>query len=120
MTLVSTVQADMNSLVEIPDDVRFVKIDVERREYQVLKGMTRIIGGGRPVIILENLTPEISEYFRKFEYTVVNVVGTPIVGAPAFPNVLAYPNAMDPIRLTEAELDALVSQAEALTPRAED
>src|SRR5262249_16311121 len=57
--------------------VTFVKLDVERRELEALRGMVRFLNDARPLIILENVTPQIETLLASLEYAVFDFAGRP-------------------------------------------
>lgn len=65
--------------------VTFVKVDVERREKEALRGMTELLRIGRAVIVLENLTEEIRQLIAG-TYTV-----HPLCDLCPLPNVVLLP-----------------------------
>ncbi len=60
-----------------PDDISFMKIDVEGAELDVLKGATNILKKGKPVIVFEALTSNafnrVSNFLKNKGYTVVQL-----------------------------------------------
>lgn len=63
------VQLPVDSIDEINfDRVTFAKIDVERREFQALSGMTEILRRRRAVFVVENVTKEIETLCAAEQY----------------------------------------------------
>lgn len=63
--------------VTLGHDVRFVKIDVEGGELEVLKGARRLLASQRPDLFIETMTPAafdaISQYVTDFGYRPISV-----------------------------------------------
>jgi FkbM family methyltransferase len=91
--ILSVPQVTVDALDEIAErPVSFVKIDVERREANALRGMRDLISRDKPVIVYENNTPEIQEFIASIDYqTFDQAQVTGVLGITA--NVLAIPHA---------------------------
>lgn len=64
-------QITLDSLSEIDvEKITFVKVDVERRELQALRGMRRLLSARRAVFVVENVTDDISNFIAPFGYSV--------------------------------------------------
>ena len=102
VAFVSVPQVTIDSLVELFDKrVSFVKIDVERRELEAMRGMERLIRAYRPAIVFENQTPDIRRFLGSVGYRVSNIF-PPAADYPIICNCLA-------LHQDDAELEALVS-----------
>ena len=88
---VSVPQITLDSLRELDGgSPTFIKIDIERREIQALRGAKAIISRARPVIVYESHTPDIQEYFVSMGYSVKSVL--PMLNSTAnIWNSVAYP-----------------------------
>lgn len=110
----SVPQVTVDSLDEIAESsICFVKIDVERRELNALRGMRNLLRRDRPVIVYENDTPEIQALLASVDYQTFDQAHvTGVLGITA--NVLAVPssrvadiNSVLPTREAIAEIIAL-------------
>ncbi len=98
------------SILESIDTAKltFIKIDVERREFEVLKGMTdslsrkssskvipraksSFLAKAQPIIVLESVTEEIRALFEMLGYDVVDFLGRDWNSDGCFPNSVAVP-----------------------------
>jgi FkbM family methyltransferase len=60
----------------------YVKIDVEGHELRVLVGMMESLLKGRPVVTVENATPEIHEFMRTYYFEPARVIRRDTIFAP--------------------------------------
>jgi FkbM family methyltransferase len=113
---VSVPQVTLDSLRELDTgSPTFIKIDIERRELQALRGGSSLISRARPVITYESDTPDIQEYFRSINYTVKSVL--PMLKSSAnIWNSVAYPREKTHLDIdlfpTAAELAGIVDTVE--------
>ena len=69
MNTLTVVQIRIDDLPEaVAKPVSFVKMDVERHEFEALTGMRRVLERDRPVVVLENATDEIVRLFAELSY----------------------------------------------------
>lgn len=92
-TLHSVIEVQLDNVTEIASQsarISFIKIDVEDREIQAMRGLRRIIVAARPVLVFENLTSEISEFLSEVGYDLFDLYGRPYDReASPFANCLA-------------------------------
>lgn len=98
--LLNVIQVTVDSLDEVfQRPVQFIKLDVERHEFQALAGMTSLIARDRPIIVLENATQDIQTFFAKLRYRLVPMTYAGWGSKDTLlPNVMFVPN-----ERTEAE-----------------
>lgn len=91
--LVTTAQVRIDDLVELQGEtIRFVKIDVERSELRVLRGMQALLQKDGPVVIFEGLNPAIREFLAGIGFEIRDMLGRPVGGGrPIMANVVAVP-----------------------------
>lgn len=65
--------------IQIPMTVRLIKIDAERHELSVLKGMRNILLRDRPILIVETNHSEVWEFLGSFNYAGFRLPGSPNV-----------------------------------------
>lgn len=61
--------------LNIRSPIRFAKIDAEGHELSVLKGMVKILEEHRPVLVVEDNSPQIAQFIERFDYS-SRVIGT--------------------------------------------
>jgi FkbM family methyltransferase len=97
---VPVVQVPLESLsLPIRGRLSFVKVDVENRELDVLVGAEGLLREHRPVIIAENVTPEILRVMVRLGYEGVDYFGTSlkdrtetVCGPDKLPNGMLLPD----------------------------
>ncbi len=110
-TLRNTVQVALDSLAELKPPIRFIKVDVEGREINAIRGMKRLLIQSRPQIVFENLTKPIENFLATIGFKVLEMTGAPIADRPIFHNVLAYPEKAEPAALTDEDIEELIEIA---------
>jgi len=61
----------------LPHRVSLVKVDVEGHDLPALRGMTRILERDRPILIVENGSPEVVSFLEPFGYRIERLPGSP-------------------------------------------
>ncbi len=70
VNIVSVPQLTLDSVDELLENpISFIKIDVERREFQALSGMKTLLETFKPAIVLENATNEIRNLLDGYGYS---------------------------------------------------
>lgn len=111
MRVLTVPQVTIDSIDELSGkSVRFIKMDIERREYNCILGMREFISNSKAVIILENLTPEINDVLVDLNYQIHSMIyGCDI---NILPNVLAIPESdsddLSRIALSQHEVREIV------------
>lgn len=70
---VLTLQVDA---LAIPEKVSLVKVDAEGHEMSVLRGMTALLARDHPTLIVEENSPEIAPFLRRFGYDAERLAGS--------------------------------------------
>lgn len=112
MRVLTVPQVTIDSLDELNDQmISFVKMDIERREYHCILGMSRVLREKRPVLIFENITSQIESALVRFGYSVASMIYGYKVDI--LPNVLAVPESritdLPAIALNDREIRELIS-----------
>ncbi len=69
MRYLSVLQADIDSLEEAcRKPISFIKMDVERNEFQALLGARKVIERDHPIVVLEGDSSEIMDLMRPMGY----------------------------------------------------
>jgi len=91
MRVLTVPQVTLDSIEELRDrkSVSFVKMDIERREYNCILGMTELIISSKPKLVFENLTTEIYDALINLDYRISGMIYG--VDLSILPNVLAIP-----------------------------
>ncbi len=94
LQLLNVIQITVDSLDEIfGRPIQFIKLDVERHEYQALTGMRSLIARDRPIIVLENATPDIEAFLAELRYRSVPMTYAGWGSMDTrLPNVMFVPN----------------------------
>lgn len=103
----------LDDLLPSPAKVKFVKMDVEGGELDVLKGSIELLEIARPIVAFEcgaacflgyNANPdEIFEIFSSRGYTIFSIIGTQIVSVEDFRQVTTAQNFWDYIAFPESK-----------------
>jgi FkbM family methyltransferase len=112
--LQSTVQVRLDDIIELQQNpISFIKIDVEGHELHALRGMAAILLKWRPVVVLENCTHEISEFFDEIDYEVLDLLGKAYrSGAEPYVNILARPKEANESLIEKTTIPKNVFQVE--------
>lgn len=111
---ISVPQVSLDSIPEIAaTSIQFVKIDVEGRELQVLRGGRQILEKNRPLVIFEAITTEIEDFFGTLLYDCKTLL--PNSGREYLANFVAIPRERSElIKLLPNEDEAALKVAEAI------
>jgi len=75
----TTVQVRLDDLPEVVERaIRFIKIDVEQREFHALQGMLRLLERDQPLVILENGNERIRELLASIGFDMHDFFGRPL------------------------------------------
>jgi FkbM family methyltransferase len=102
----------LDDLLPSPEKVKFIKMDVEGGELDVLKGSIKILETARPIVAFEcgaagylgySASPdEIFEIFSSRGYSVFSIIGTQILSVEDFRQVTTAQNFWDYIAFPES------------------
>jgi FkbM family methyltransferase len=99
----TVVQLRIDDISEIETEkITFVKMDVERREFQAFEGMKNILALGRAVIVAENVTPSIAALTSAFGYRSARL--HPEIDLPN--SILLPPSASEALRPSDNQIAA--------------
>ncbi|QBR70097.1 hypothetical protein CU048_01050 [Beijerinckiaceae bacterium] len=92
--LLNVVQVPIDTLDEVlRRQIKFIKLDVERHELQALTGMRILIARDRPIVVLENATPDIKAFFETLQFRSVPMTYSGWGSKDTLlPNMLFVPN----------------------------
>jgi len=111
--LLTVPQVPIDQIEELSDVMpSFIKIDVERYEYQAITGMLQLINRSKPVIVFESNTIEIELLLNNLGYQVASMAPSNMGITPA--NVVAFARGVhDPVKFlpSRADMRILINQA---------